>query len=431
MLDIKLFRENPELIRDSQRRRFKDPDLVDKVIEWDDAWRNILAETDKMRARRNQISKEVGARKKKGEDASDLVDEAKEINTKILDNEKAEADALKQRDEYRYKVGNILHESVPVAETEEGNVEVFKSGTIPEFSFEPRNHVDLIETIDGANIQKATEIAGARFYYLKNDLTLLNIALIHFGIDTLVSKGFQPMWTPFFINYDAIKAAAELADFEDQLYEIKGEDPRLFLIATSEQTLAALHKDDVLDPDLLPLRYCGISTCFRREAGAHGKDTLGIFRVHEFEKIEQFVYSLPDDSWKLHEEMIGNSEEIFQKLGIPFHVVNIASGEMNDNAAKKYDLEGWFPGSDKYRELVSCSNCTDYQARKLNIRFGKRGGDLETIHTLNSTAIATERTICCILENYQNEDGTVNVPEVLQPYMGGRTIMKPWYLKTE
>ncbi|MFX0102962.1 MAG: serine--tRNA ligase, partial [Candidatus Hodarchaeota archaeon] len=235
-------------------------------------------------------------------------------------------------------------------------------------------------------------------------------------------KGFQPMWTPFFINYDTIKAAAELADFEEQLYKIQDED--LFLIATSEQTLAALHKGDVIDKDLLPLKYCGISSCFRREAGAHGRDTTGIFRIHQFEKIEQFIYASPEQSWDLHEEMINNSKEIYQMLGLPYRVVNIASGEMNDNAAKKYDLEAWFPGSKMYRELVSCSNCTDYQARKLNIRYGKRGGEKAVVHTLNSTAIATERTICCILENYQQEDGTVKVPEPLQKYMGKDTIKK-------
>src|SRR5271157_5348045 len=385
MLDIKLFRENPDIIKQSQRDRFKDPELVDTVIEWDNKWRDIRKEADELRAKRNKLSKDIGKLKKNGEDTTDLAAESKEIGALIDQKAVEEEEALKTRDEYRYKVGNILHSTVPIAETEEGNVEVYTTGEPPQFSFEPKNHVELVGTVDGVNLEKAQEIAGSRFYYLKNDLTLLNIALIHFGVDFLVSKGYSPMWTPFFINYDTIKAAAELADFEQALYEIKGEDPRLFLIATSEQTLAALHKNDVIDSDKLPLRYCGISSCFRREAGAHGKDTLGIF-----------------------------------------HVDNIASGEMNDNAAKKYDLEGWFPGSNKYRELVSCSNCTDYQARKLNIRYGKRGGEIDTLHTLNSTAIATERTICCILENYQEEDGSVRVPEALQPYMGGRTVMKKW-----
>ncbi|NMC03863.1 MAG: serine--tRNA ligase [Candidatus Lokiarchaeota archaeon] len=426
MLDIKLFREHPEAIRKSQRDRFKDPGLVDKVIEWDNKWRDIRKAADEMRARVNKLSKEIGQLKKKGQDTIALAEESKRLGTQINQKGMEEEEALKKRDEYRYKVSNILHESVPIAKTDEGNVEVAKDGTFPMFAFKPRIHPELVETVGGVELKKAQEVVGSRFYYLKNDLTLLNIALIHFGIDFLVSKGYKPMWTPFFINYDAIKAAAELADFEEQLYEVKGEDPRLFLIATSEQTLAALHKNEVIDAEKLPLKYCGISTCFRREAGAHGKDTSGIFRIHQFEKIEQFVYANPETSWQLHEEMIGNSKEIFTRLGIPFRVVNIASGEMNDNAAKKYDLEGWFPGSNAYRELVSCSNCTDYQARKLNIKYGKRGGETDILHTLNSTAIATERTICCILENYQNEDGSVRVPDVLQPYMGGKKVMKPW-----
>src|SRR5271157_6414943 len=427
MLDIKLFRENPDIIKQSQRDRFKDPELVDTVIEWDNKWRDIRKEADELRAKRNKLSKDIGKLKKNGEDTTDLAAESKEIGALIDQKAVEEEEALKTRDEYRYKVGNILHSTVPIAETEEGNVEVYTTGEPPQFSFEPKNHVELVGTVDGVNLEKAQEIAGSRFYYLKNDLTLLNIALIHFGVDFLVSKGYSPMWTPFFINYDTIKAAAELADFEQALYEIKGEDPRLFLIATSEQTLAALHKNDVIDSDKLPLRYCGVSSCFRREAGSHGKDTLGIFRVHQFEKVEQYVFCKADESWQMHEELIANAEEIYQTLGIPYRVVNIASGELNDNAAKKYDLEGWFPGSNTYRELVSCSNCLDYQTRKLGVKTGVPG-DKEswyTPHSLNSTAIATERAMCCILENYQNEDGTVRVPDALQPYMGGRTVIGP------
>lgn len=424
MLDIKLFRETPDLIKESQGKRFKDRTLVDEVIAWDVRWRDIRIQTDAMRARRNAISKEIGKLKKQGGDDTALVDESKTLGRSIEENEAREVEALAKRDEFRYKVGNIIHESVPVGETEEANVIVGEWGSKPSFSFTPKIHVDLVELVGGVELKKAQDIAGSRMYYLKNDLTLLNVALIHFGLDFMVSKGYQPMWTPFFINHETIKAAAELADFEQQLYKIQGED--LYLIATSEQTLAALHKDDVIDKDSLPLKYCGISTCFRREAGAHGRDTTGIFRIHQFEKIEQFIYCSPEESWRMHEELIENAKELYSTLGIPFRVVNIASGEMNDNAAKKYDLEGWFPGSGTYRELVSCSNCTDYQARKLNVRSGKRGGEKDVLHTLNSTAIATERTICCLLENYQDSDGTVRVPAALQPYMGGRKTIAPW-----
>jgi len=218
------------------------------------------------------------------------------------------------------------------------------------------------------------------------------------------------------MNKKYMRGAAELSDFEETLYKLEGEDS--YLIATSEQTLASLHSEEVLDEKELPLKYCGISTCFRKEAGSHGKDTKGIFRVHQFEKVEQFVFCKPDQSWKIFEELIKNIEEIYQELKIPYRIVNIASGELNDNAAKKYDLEAWFPAQGKYRELGSCSNCTDFQARKLNIKFGKYGGKKEFVHTLNSTAIATERTISCILENYQQKDGSIIVPSVLRKFVG-------------
>jgi seryl-tRNA synthetase len=419
MLDIDLFRTNLDSIIESEKKRFKDPSNAEKVVEYDIKWRECLQEIQDLRKQRNEISAKISEYKKLKDKrkAEQAVETSKQIKSKIEDLEKLQNEYLEKREEFRYVVGNILHDSVPIAETEEGN-EIFKViGNKTEFKFKPMNHVELIESIDGADTEKAAEIAGSRFYYLKGDLVLLNLALMKFALDVLQEKGFKPMWTPFFIKYEIIKAAAELVDFEEQLYKIKDED--LFMIATSEQTLAAFHYNEILDPDLLPIKYAGISSCFRREAGAHGKDTLGIFRIHQFEKIEQFIFCKPEESWKFHEELIHNAEDIYTQLKIPYRIVNIASGELNDNAAKKYDLEAWFPASNTYRELVSCSNCLDYQARKLKIRMGKMGGeDKQIVHTLNSTAIATERTICAILENYQNEDHSVNVPTVLQKYVG-------------
>jgi seryl-tRNA synthetase len=298
-------------------------------------------------------------------------------------------------------------------------------GSIPKFNFTPLPHVDLVNKIGGVDTQKASEIAGSRFFYLKGDLVLLNLALLKFALERLTNKNYIPMWTPFFTKYEVMKAAAELADFEDQLYKIQDED--LYMIATSEQTIAAYHYNEIIEPERLPLKYAGISSCFRREAGSHGKDTLGIFRVHRFEKVEQFIFSKPEDSWNHFEELITNAEDLYKELKIPYRIANIASGELNDNAAKKYDLEGWFPASETYRELVSCSNCLDYQARKLKIRVGKVGSQQakEVLHTLNSTAIATERTICCILENYQNKDHSITIPVALQKYMNGKKIIKP------
>lgn len=418
MIDIKVFRENPELIRESERKRFKDPSQVDQVIALDEKWRKLLQHMNELRKERNQISRQIGSLKKKGEDTESLQERVKEINAKIEELETNQKETLAERDKIRYIIGNVLLPGVPIAKTEEGDETIRQWGEIPKFSFSPKNHTELVESLNLADIGKASEVSGARTFYLRDQLVFMNLALINFAVDFLVNeRGFTPFWTPPFLRRQVMEGASELSDFEEQLYHDKKED--VFFIATSEQTLAALHTDELLDVDTLPRKYCGISLCYRREAGSHGKDTKGIFRVHHFHKVEQFVFSPMDTSEKFHEEMIQNAEELFRRLKIPHRVVNIASGELNANAAKKYDLEAWFPSQETYRELVSCSNCTDYQARKLNITYGKAGGEKNFLHTLNSTAIATERTICAILENYQQEDGSVIIPEVLQPQMKG------------
>lgn len=426
MLDIELFRNNLDIIVESEKKRFKDPLNAEMVFNYDKKWRESLQQLEELRKKRNEISINIGKFKKSGEKkkAEEAIKESKEIKSKIDLLETQKSDYFNQREKYRYIVANILHDSVPMAETEEGNEIIREVSELPKFNFKPLSHVDLITKIDGADTQKASEVVGSRFYYLKGDLVLLNLALMKFALDFLMSKGYTPMWTPFFIKHEIIKAAAELADFEEQLYKIQDED--LFMIATSEQTLAAYHYDEIIEPERLPIKYAGISSCFRREAGSHGKDTLGIFRIHQFEKVEQYIFCKPEDSWNFHEELINNAEEIYKQLELPYRIVNIASGELNDNAGKKYDLEAWFPASETYRELVSCSNCTDYQARKLKIRMGIVGSkeEKQILHTLNSTAIATERTICAILENYQNEDHSVNIPKVLQKYMNGRKVIE-------
>ncbi|NVM54475.1 MAG: serine--tRNA ligase [Candidatus Helarchaeota archaeon] len=421
MIDIKLFRDNPEIIIESEKKRFKDPANVEKVIKYDKKWREVKRELDSLREERNKITYEINDLKKQGEDFSQLIARIKAIKEEIPQKEAMEKELLEKREKARYIVGNILHESVPIGEFEDSNKIERTWGKIPKFDFTPKGHVELVQTIDGVNLDIAAKISGARTYYLKNDLVLLNFALIQFALDFLIDKGYTPFITPYFIKHEVMEKAAELADFEEQLYKLEGTD--LFLIATSEQTLAALHINDVIHVDDLPLKYTAYSACFRREAGSHGKDTKGIFRIHQFDKVEHYVFCNPEDSWKFHEEMIEISEDIFQQLEIPYRIVNIASGEMNDNAAKKYDLEGWFPAQNQYRELVSCSNCTDYQARKLNIKYGIRGKERFIVHTLNSTAIATERTICCLLENHQNEDGSINIPTALQNYMKGKKKM--------
>jgi seryl-tRNA synthetase len=425
MLDIKLFRENPDAICESEQKRFRDTKNVQKVINYDAEWRDGLKKLNELRAERNKLSKSFNEALKQGKDELKALQlRAKEVSSEITMLEPMIEEFIEKRDEYRYKVGNIVDDDVPVSETEEDNLIISEVGDLPSFEFEPSNHVDLIEGVDGAEFKRAAEISGSRFYYLKADMVYLNMALLKFAVDILSEKGFVPFQTPFFIKHDVIKETAELADFEETLYKVDGED--LFMIATSEQTLAALHRGEIIDERTLPRKYCGISSCFRREAGSHGRDTLGIFRVHQFEKIEQFVFCSEEQSKDTHQELLENAEIIYKKLGLPYRIVSIVSSELNDNASKKYDLEGWFPGSNTYRELVSCTNCRDYQARKLNARYGIQGDSdsIKMCHTLNSTAIATERTICCILENYQQEDGTIRVPEVLIPYMNGKTVIE-------
>ena len=334
MLDIKLFRENPDLIRKSEKKRFRNTENIEKVIEYDTNWRDGLKKLNELRAERNKLSKSFNEARKQGKDELKILQiKAKEISTEIAQLEPKISEFIEKRDKYRYKVGNIIDDDVPVSENEEDNLLISKEGLIPSFNFAPSNHVDLINGIDGAEFKKAAEVSGSRFYYLKADIVYLNMALLKFAVDILSEKGFIPFQTPFFIKHDVIKETAELADFEETLYKIEGED--LYLIATSEQTIAALHRGEIIDEKTLPRKYCGISSCFRKEAGSHGRDTLGIFRVHQFEKIEQFVFCNEEDSKDMHQTLLENAEIIYKKLGLPYRIVSIVSSELNDNASEK------------------------------------------------------------------------------------------------
>ena len=410
------------MIIDSEKKRFRSTENVEKVIEYDTLWREGERKLNSLRSEKNKLSKSFKKAKEEG-NLEEVIKRSKEVAAEIKELSAKNEEYLKLRDDYRYKVGNIIDEDVPISDTEDDNVVVRTYGEIPEHDFELLNHVDLIKKIDGADLETAASIAGARFYYLKRDILHLNLALIQFALEELEMEGYIPMQTPFFVKGEVAAETSELGEFYETLYKVENED--MYLIATAEQTLAALHRNAIISPDDLPLRYCALSTCFRKEAGSHGKDTLGIFRVHQFEKIEQFIYSAPEDSRNQHNHLMEVTERIYQKLGLPYQIIAIVSSALNDNAAIKYDLEAWFPGSGAFRELVSCTNCKDYQARKTKTRMGRAGsGDAQTLHTLNSTAIATERTMCCILENYQQADGSVIVPEVLVPYMNGKKVIE-------
>jgi len=303
-------------------------------------------------------------------------------------------------------------------------VEVRRSGRPPEFDFTPRDHIDLAAQLGLVDLERAAKVAGARFYYLRGDLVKLNYALLKFALDFIEKKGFKLIQPPYFLRRDAIGGAVALSDFEDVIYKVEGED--LYLLPTAEHALLAQHMDEILDGKVLPLRYGGISPCFRKEAGAHGRDTKGIFRIHQFEKVEQFVFCRPEHSWEEHEKLIANAEEFNQLLRIPYRIVNVCTGDLGTVAAKKYDLEAWLPGQGKYREVVSCSNCTAYQAVRSKIRFRDRPDEpTKWVHTLNSTLVATERTLIAIMENYQEKDGSIGIPDALRLYMDGASKIRP------
>nr|XP_048324487.1 serine--tRNA ligase isoform X1 [Ziziphus jujuba var. spinosa] len=430
MLDINRFRVekggNPEEIRESQRRRYADVEIVDEVIRLDREWRQRQFELESLRKEFNRINKQVAQLRISGEDASGMIKSTEDHKKLTAEKEIEVREALKQLNSKLEIIGNLIHDTVPVSKDEADNAVIRSWG---EKRVEPKlkNHVELVELLGIADLKKGAEVAGGRGFYLKGDGVRLNQALINFGLDFLERRGYTALQTPFFMRQDIMAKCAQLAQFDEELYKVTGEGDDKYLIATAEQPLCAYHLDDWIHPSQLPIRYAGYSSCFRKEAGSHGRDTLGIFRVHQFEKVEQFCLTSPngEDSWVMHEEMIKNSEDFYKMLNIPYQVVAIVSGALNDAAAKKYDLEGWFPASQTYRELVSCSNCTDYQSRKLEIRYGQKKINEQTkqyVHLLNSTLTATERTVCCILENYQKEDG-VAVPDALQAFMGGKTFL--------
>ena len=420
MLDIKFIRESPGLIKESLERRGDTGKIawVDDLLDNDKKWRSIQSEANSLRGKRNKLTEQIAQLRRKGQDVSALVKEAEQIPEQIKGLEKDTSELEGKIRSTLMELPNIIHESVPVGKDENDNIEVKKWGTLPQFDFQPRDHIDLAAKYALIDLERAAKVAGARFYYLRGDLVRLNQALIVLALDFMEKKGFHLTLPPYLMRREAIGGAVSLSDFEDVIYKIQDED--LYLLPTSEHALLAQHMGEIIDGKALPLRYSGISPCFRKEAGAHGRDTKGIFRIHQFEKVEQFVFCKPADSWIEHEKMIGNAEELFQMLKIPYRIVNVCTGDLGIVAAKKYDLEAWLQGQGAFREVVSCSNCTTYQAVRSKIRFREKPDEPTLwVHTLNSTLVASERALIAVLENYQTEKGSIMIPEVLQPYMGG------------
>ena len=422
MLDIKLIRENPALVKENLSKR-NNPEclqMIDDLIALDKEWRVNNTKLNDLRHDRKQVTIEIAKLKKACQNADAEFAKAQQVDQQVTAAEKQVVEQEAKIKDYLLRLPNLLDATVPVGKDSTENVTVKTWGTPPKFNFQVKNHIDLALALDQVDMERAGKVSAARFFYLKNDVAMLDLALMHFALDELQQRGYTPVVPPYMMKRDAYEGVTALGDFEEVLYKIQGED--LYMIATSEHPLAAMYWNEVLKQDDMPVKLAGISTCFRKEAGAHGKDTRGIFRTHQFNKIEQFIFCNPEDSAKLHEELLENAEVLLQKLGLPYRVVNVCTGDIGTVAAKKYDIEAWMPAQGDYREVVSCSNCTDYQARRLGVRYRLKEGapPIGPVHTLNSTAIATGRTIVALLENNQNEDGTINIPEVLRKYMGNR-----------
>ena len=416
MLDPKLIKENPEKIQSMLDARNVDFDL-EEYIQSDKKRRELIIKTDELRKKKNEVALEIGKRKKAGQDTLEILNEMKVVSSELSNLELEQEENENQYLKYASTIPNFIHDSVPIGKDENDNKVMKKWGEIPSFDFDVHDHIDISEKLGIVDLERAAKVAGARFYYLKNDLARLNQSLIHFALDFLSQKDYSIVQPPYMINRESMEGAVIADDFEEVIYKIEDED--LYMIGTSEHAMAAMHSKEILDGKELPLRYAGISPCFRKEAGAHGRDQKGIFRVHQFDKIEQFVFSKPEDSWNEHEKMLQTAEEFYQKLEIPYRVMLLSSGDMGKISAKTYDIEAWMAGQNAYREIVSCSNCLDYQARRLKIRYrDKTNEDTKYIHTLNSTLIATTRILVSIMENFQTKDGHVRIPLVLQRYMG-------------
>tara|TARA_B100001996_G_C18665425_1_gene594699 strand:- start:892 stop:2166 length:1275 start_codon:yes stop_codon:yes gene_type:complete len=419
-----LFRNEVEKVRADHDKRGISHERIDQVLSLDDSWRAALKDMEDARRERNIAARGISEAKKSGDtaEADRIMAEVKNLGERIDALDQTANSLLAERDLIRMRIPNLLHESVPVGDDEGGNTQHSLHGEKPVFDFEPRTHNELIEMNKWVDLERAAKIAGSRFFFLKGDLARLELALQSYAVDFLVSRGFTFIQPPVMMNRDAYEGVTDLSDFETVMYGV--EPDKLYMIATSEHPLTSMYMDEVIEPSLLPIKMVGVSPCFRREVGAHGLSDRGIWRVHQFTKIEQIVISHPDESWNHHEDLLKNCVDLWDALGLHYEVVNICTGDMGTVAARKYDLEAWLPGADAFKEIVSCSNCTDYQANRLRMRYRTSEGNA-AVHTLNSTAVATSRALVAIMEQNQMEDGKIKVPECLVANMGGKTHLEP------
>ena len=421
-----MFRDNHEQIRADHDKRGISHEKIDQVIHFDKIWLNLQHQTNQLRQQKNTAAKGISEAKKSGDEAKAqaILAQVASLGAEISQLEAKTQEALEQRDSIRMSIPNILHSEVPQGADESGNTVHSTYGEKPEFNFEPRTHNELIEMNKWVDLKRAAKIAGSRFFFLKGDLARLELALQNYSVDFIRKRGYTLVQPPVMMNRKAYEGVTDLGDFETVMYGI--EPDKYYMIATSEHPLTSMYMDETIPEEQLPLKIVGVSPCFRREVGSHGQSDLGIWRVHQFTKIEQIVFAKPEESWAIHEELLQNCIDLWNELGLHYEVVNICTGDMGTVAARKYDLEAWLPGAGQYKEIVSCSNCTDYQANRLQVKYGQPGhANQPIVHTLNSTAVATSRALVAIIEQNQLEDGRVSIPDVLVPFMDGQTTLEP------
>ncbi|MEU2990911.1 serine--tRNA ligase [Streptomyces griseoincarnatus] len=422
MIDLRLLREDPDRVRASQRARGEDVALVDALLSADERRRSSGVRFDELRAEQKSLGKLIG--RATGDEKSELLKRAEQLkaDVKAADAERDAADTETQ--ELQLKLSNLVHPDVPVG-GEEDFVTLETHGTVRDFSaegFEPKDHLELGQLLGAIDVERGAKVSGSRFYFLTGVGALLELALVNAAMAQATAAGFTPMLTPALVRPRSMAGTGFLGQAAQDVYHLDKDD--LYLVGTSEVALAAYHMDEILEAGKLPLRYAGFSPCFRREAGSHGKDTRGIFRVHQFDKVEMFSYVAPEESQEEHRRLLEWEKQWLTSLELPFRVIDVASGDLGSSAARKYDCEAWIPTQGKYRELTSTSDCTEYQSRRLQIRV-REDKKVRPLATLNGTLCAVPRTIVAILENHQQPDGSVRVPEVLRPYLGGREILEP------
>ncbi len=433
MIDIKLLRESPEQFKVSMKNRGGNPSTIDDFFEYDRKWRENSKRINDLRSKRNTLSFKVSEGVKKGENTEELKENVREINLSLEKLENEQKEIVEKRDTLASRIPNLLDSTVPICFGDENSKFIrfegkarLKSESLDEFlkytegkgRYEVVNetfsHIDVGDKADLFDLERAGKIAGSRFYFSKNQLVKLELALVNYALDFIGNRNFSIVEPPPMISGNAVWKSTDEGTFNDSIYKIEGED--LYLISTSEHPIASMLMNEIIESEELPLKVTGFSPCFRKEAGAHGKDTKGIFRVHYFKKVEQFIFCKPEDSWDYFDEILKNTEDLLKSLELPYRVINVCSGELGNLASRKYDIEGWFPNQGKFRELASISNDTDYQARSLNIRYRTSKGNV-FVHTLNGTALATTRTMVAIMENF-SDGKTVRIPDALVPYTG-------------